>query len=346
MKYSVQQIATLLGGSIEGNGNAEIHDIAPIENASSGDLAFLANPKYTPHIYETGATAVLVSNDFVGTKTLQTTLIRVKDPYLAFTFLLEQIRNLFLDKKGIEQPSFIEESAEIGENVYVGAFSYIGKGAKIGNNVKVFPQCYIGDNAQIGDDCTLYPGVKIYDNVKFGRKCIVHSGAIIGSDGFGFAPLENGVYRKIPQTGTVVCEDEVEIGANVTIDRATLGLTILRKGVKIDNLVQIAHNVEIGAHTVVAAQSGISGSSKLGEKCMVGGQVGIVGHIFLPNETKIGAQSGVSKSYEKEGIILRGSPAQEYRKQLRVEAQVRLLDEMNKKISALEEKIAFLEQKV
>ncbi|MCB9230302.1 MAG: UDP-3-O-(3-hydroxymyristoyl)glucosamine N-acyltransferase [Bacteroidia bacterium] len=340
MKFTLQTIAALLGADIEGDPGVEIFNVSRIEQGSPGTISFLANPKYIHYIYQTGASAVLVSRDFVPERPVPCALLRVDDPYTAFSLLLEQAQKVLTHKEGIEPNSFIASSAKVGEKVYIGAFAYIGEGAVIGNGAKIYPNAYVGDRAVIGEGSTIFPNVTIYHDCKIGKNCRVHAGSVIGSDGFGFAPQQDGQYRKVPQTGIVILEDEVEIGAGVTIDRATLGETLIKKGTKIDNLVQIAHNVEIGEHSVVAAQTGISGSSKLGNYCMVGGQVGIVGHIELAEGTKIGAQSGVSKSWTQPGTVLRGSPAQELNQQLRSEAVFRKLDQMAKKIAYLEKKLS------
>jgi UDP-3-O-[3-hydroxymyristoyl] glucosamine N-acyltransferase len=336
MEFSVHELAALLGAEVVGTTQTRISGLAKIEEGRPGTISFLANPKYLPHLYTTQATAVLVPSDFSPEKPVSSVLLKVKDPYTAFTLLLEKAQSILTDKRGIENPCFTAPDAEIGENVYIGAFSYIGKKARIGKGAKIYPFAYVGDHAVIGEGSVLYPNSTVYYGCRVGSHCILHAGAVIGSDGFGFAPQPDGSLKKIPQTGIVVLEDHVEIGANTTIDRATLGETVIRKGVKLDNLVQVAHNVEIGGNTVIAAQAGISGSTKLGANCMVGGQVGIVGHIKLADGTQIGAQSGVSKSVEKPRSALRGSPAQEYRKQLRSEVLFQQLEEMEKRIRSLE----------
>jgi UDP-3-O-[3-hydroxymyristoyl] glucosamine N-acyltransferase len=339
MKLSVAQIAELLDAEIIGDPTIEVDSVSGLEAGRKGSISFLANPKYLPFLFTTAASAVLVSQDFVPEKPVSAVLLKVPDPYSAFSRLLslaeaEQMRQ----RKGIESPSYIADTAELGKDVYVGAFAYIGENAKIGDHVRIFPNVYIGDGAEIGDHTILYPNAVIYRSCKVGKNCIIHAGAAIGSDGFGFAPQADGTYVKIPQTGTVELGDGVEVGANTTVDRATLGVTLIGEGVKLDNLVQIAHNVEIGPHTVIAAQTGISGSTKLGARCMLGGQVGVVGHIQLADGTRIGAQSGVSKSVKQPDTALRGSPAQEYRKQLRTEVLLRKLEEMHDRISRLESK--------
>lgn len=339
MKFKVGEIAHLLGAKLEGDPQVEISGLAKIEEGQPGTLTFLANPKYESHIYATGASAVIVAADFVPKSPVPAVLLRCEDPYSAFTALLAKAAEMIQNKTGIESPVYIPESAQIGKDVYIGAFAYIGEGAKIGDGARIYPHAYIGDQASIGNGTTIHPHVTVYYGCQIGADCIIHSGTVIGSDGFGFAPQKDGSLKKIPQTGIVRIEDKVEIGSGCSIDRATLGETVIREGVKLDNLIQVAHNVEIGAHTVIAAQTGVSGSTKLGRNCMVGGQVGIVGHIHLADGTRIGAQSGVSKSTEDKGKALRGSPAQDYRQQLRSEAVFRNLDELARKVHALEQQL-------
>lgn len=336
MEFSALQISLLLQGTVEGNPEQKVNNLSKIEEGKPGTLSFLANPKYTSFLYSTEASIVIVGNDFVPEQPVKATLIRVADPYSAFSVLLEQYNTLKLNKSGIEQPSHISEKASIGQNVYIGAFSYIGQGTKLGNNVKVFPQVYIGDNVTIGDNCILFPGVKVYSDCVLGDHCIIHSGTIIGSDGFGFAPQADGSYKKIAQIGNVIIEDHVEIGSNTTIDRATMGSTIIRRGVKLDNLIQVAHNVEIGANTVIASQTGISGSTKIGEESVIGGQVGIVGHISLAKKTKINAKTGINRSIEEEDKAWNGVPAMDYRQSLKVWAVMKRLPDMEKRIEELE----------
>ncbi len=340
MKFKVGEIAGMIGAQIEGDSEQMINSLSKIEEGSPGSLTFLANPKYESFVYETKASAVIVGSDFEPKQAITATLLRCKDPYMAFAALLQRFMAFVQNKSGIEQPSYISESAEIGQNVYIGAFAYIGNGVKIADGAKIYPHTYIGDFASIGEGSTIYANVSVYYGCKIGKHCIVHSGAVIGSDGFGFAPKADGQFQKIPQTGIVRLEDHVEIGAGCTIDRATLGETIIRRGAKLDNLIQVAHNVEIGENTVIAAQAGISGSTKIGNNCMIGGQVGIVGHIKLADGTKIGAQSGVSKTVEEKGKALRGSPAQDYKLQLRSEAVFRNLDALDKRLHLLEKEIA------
>lgn len=307
MEFSAQQIADLLEGRVEGNPEQTVNNLSKIEDGSSGSLSFLANPKYASFIYTTQASIVIVGDDFVAEEEIKTTLIRVEQPYQAFAKLLEMYNQLKHNKSGIDVESKISESAKIGENCYIGAFTYIGDHVKIGDNCKIYPGSYIGDNTVIGDNALFFSSTKVYSDCVLGKNITLHSGVVIGGDGFGFAP-NNAGYDKVAQIGNVIIEDHVEIGANTTVDRATLGSTIIRKGVKLDNLIQIAHNVEIGENTVIAAQTGIAGSTKLGANCMIGGQVGIVGHLNIGNNVKIAAQSGVS-SHVKDDAIIQGSPA-------------------------------------
>ncbi|MBC9795324.1 UDP-3-O-(3-hydroxymyristoyl)glucosamine N-acyltransferase [Sinomicrobium weinanense] len=311
MKFTASQIAGILEGDIIGDPDVEVSNLAKIEEGAEGDLTFLANPKYKPYIYTTRASITIVNKDFEAESDLFTTLIKVEDAYKSFSKLLEYYNQVKMNKTGIEQPSFISDSASYGENIYLGAFSYIGENVRIGNNCKIYPNAYIGDNVSIGDNVVVFAGAKIYSETVIGHHCIIHGGVIIGADGFGFAPEENGTYSKVPQTGNVILEDYVDVGAGTTIDRATLGSTIIRKGVKLDNQIQIAHNVEIGENTVIAAQTGIAGSTKIGKNCIIGGQVGIVGHITIGNRVKVQAQSGIGRNIEDDEV-LQGSPAISY----------------------------------
>ncbi|WP_042495006.1 UDP-3-O-(3-hydroxymyristoyl)glucosamine N-acyltransferase [Algibacter lectus] len=301
-------MAGILEGEVVGNPEAEVSKLSKIEEGFEGSLTFLANPKYTAHIYKTQASITIVNKTFEPDNDLKTTLIKVDDAYMAFSKILEYYNSVKLNKIGVEQPSFISESAKYGENLYIGAFSYIADNVVIGNNVKIFPNSYIGDNVTLGDNTIIFSGAKIYSETIIGKNCVINSGAIIGADGFGFAPNENGGYNKVPQIGNVILEDFVDVGAGTTIDRATLGSTIVREGVKLDNQIQIAHNVEIGKNTVIAAQTGIAGSTHIGEHCQIGGQVGIAGHITIGNNVKIQAQSGIAR-HVKDNEILQGSPA-------------------------------------
>ena len=311
MKFTATQIAGILEGDIVGNPDVEVSKLSKIEEGTEGSLTFLANPKYKPFIYKTKASITIVNRDFEAEEVLDTTLIKVEDAYKSFSKLLEYYNQVKLNKTGIEQPSFISESSKMGEQVYVGAFSYLGENVRLGDNVKIYPNVYIGDNVVIGDNVIIFAGAKIYSESVIGNYCVIHSGAIVGADGFGFAPNEKGEFQKVPQTGNVIIEDHVDIGAGTTIDRATLGSTIIRRGVKLDNQIQIAHNVEIGENTVIAAQTGIAGSTKIGKNCMIGGQVGIVGHIVIGDRVRIQAQSGIGRNV-KDDETLQGSPALNY----------------------------------
>ncbi|MES2239156.1 MAG: UDP-3-O-(3-hydroxymyristoyl)glucosamine N-acyltransferase [Bacteroidota bacterium] len=308
MKFTAEQIAGVLEGEVVGNPLAEVYELSKIEEGKVGSLTFLSNPKYNNYIYTTEATITIVNKTFVPESEIKTTLIKVEDAYMAFSNLLE-----FYDqakkasKKGIEAHTVLAEDAKYGENFYLGSFSYVGTNVTIGDNVKIYPNCFIGDNVVIRNNVTIFAGAKIYSETIIGNNCTVHAGTVIGSDGFGFAPNADGTYKKIPQIGNVIIEDDVEIGACTTIDRATLGSTIIRKGVKLDNQIQVAHNVEIGEHTVIAAQTGIAGSTKIGTNGMIGGQVGISGHLIIGNNVRIQAQSGVARNI-KDDEVLQGSP--------------------------------------
>lgn len=311
MKFTAEQIAGILEGEVIGNPNAEVYKLAKIEEGTEGSLTFLSNPKYQNYIYSTAATITIVNNNFEAEHPVSTTLIKVDDAYQAFSKLLEYYNQVKLMKSGIEQPSMISENVTYGSNLYLGSFCYIGKNVTIGNDVKIYPNTFIGDNVVIGNNCVFFAGVRIYSETEIGANCVIHSGSIIGSDGFGFAPHDDGTYSKIPQIGNVILEDDVEVGSCTTIDRATLGSTIIRKGVKLDNQIQIAHNVEIGENTVIAAQTGVAGSTKIGKNCMIGGQVGVAGHLTIGNNVRIQAQSGIGKNI-KDGEIIQGSPAFNY----------------------------------
>lgn len=311
MKFTARQISEILQGEIIGNPAAEVHKLSKIEEGEKGSLTFLSNPKYTSYLYSTNASVAIVNKSFIPEKEIKATLIKVEDSYKAFSKLLDYYNQVKLNKTGTEEPNFISPSATLGKNVYLGAFAYIGDNVKINDNVKIYPNVYIGDNAVIGENTILFAGAKVYSESVIGKNCVIHSGVIIGSDGFGFVPDESGIYDKIPQTGNVVLEDYVDIGSGTTIDRATLGSTLIRKGVKLDNQIQIAHNVEIGENTVIAAQTGIAGSTKIGKNCQIGGQVGIVGHIKIGNNVKIQAQSGIGRNL-KDNATVQGSPALPY----------------------------------
>jgi UDP-3-O-[3-hydroxymyristoyl] glucosamine N-acyltransferase len=307
MKFTAEQIAGILEGEVIGNPNAEVHVLSKIEEGKEGSLTFLSNPKYNNFIYSTEATITIVNKSFMPESELKTTLIKVEDAYLAFSKLLEFYDQAKGNKSGIEQPSVIAENAKYGNNFYLGSFSYIGLNVVLGNNVQIYPNCFIGDNVVIGDNVTIFAGTKIYEQTIIGNNCAIHSGSVIGADGFGFAPNPDGTFKKIPQIGNVIIEDDVDIGACTTIDRATMGSTIIRKGVKLDNQIQVGHNVEIGENTVIAAQTGIAGSTKLGKNGMIGGQVGIAGHLTIGDNVRIQAQSGVGRNI-KDNEILQGSP--------------------------------------
>lgn len=340
MQFTAAQIAQLIDGKIEGNPDVVVHSFGKIEEAVEGQLSFLANPKYEDYLYNTKASIIIVNESQPLEKPVTSTLIRVPNAYSAFATLLSKYQAIVTSNlSGIQEPSYIADSAKLGENIFVGAFAYIGKNALIGNNVKIFPQVFIGDNVTIGDDCILYPGVKILNDCKLGKNVTIHSGSVVGSDGFGFAPQPDGSFKKVPQIGNVIIEDNVEIGANATIDRATMGSTYIHAGAKLDNLIQVAHNVEVGRNTVIAAQAGVSGSTKIGNNVMIGGQAGIVGHIQIADGTKINAQSGVSKSVKTPNTSLTGSPAYDYASALRSQAIFRNLPEMEKRLKELENQV-------
>lgn len=341
MQFTALQIATLIKGKIEGDPESKVSHVAKIEEASEGSLSFIANPKYEEYLYSTHASIIIINESLEIRAEVKPTLIRVKDAYSSFAFLLEKYNEIISrsGKHGIEQPSYISKTASIGKDVYVGAFTYVGDNVIIGDNVRIYPGCYIGDNVVINEDSKIFAGVKIYDGCSIGSRVVIHSGAVIGGDGFGFAPQKDGTYKKVPQIGNVIIEDDVEIGANTTIDRATMGSTCIRRGVKLDNLIQIAHNVDVGENTVIAAQTGISGSTKVGKNCIIGGQVGIVGHIQIADGTRINAQSGLSKSVTSPNITLTGTPAYDYKSSLKSQAIFRNLPELHQRLLKLEETI-------
>lgn len=345
MQFTAQQIASLLNGTVEGNPETAVSTLAKIEEAGAGSLSFLANPKYEQYLYTTNASIVIVNNSQVLAQPVKATLIKVEDAYGAFSILLDAYNTLKLDKSGIEEPCFIHPTAQIGENVYIGAFAYIGPGVKVGDKSKIYPNSYIGDNATLGKNVTLFAGVKVYFDCVLGDNVIVHSGAVIGSDGFGFAPSADGTYKKIAQIGNVILEEGVEVGSNTTIDRATMGSTIIRKGAKIDNLVQIAHNVEIGSDTVIAGQSGISGSTKVGNNVMIAGQVGIAGHLTIADKTQLSAKTGVNSSIKVEGQAWGDTPYMPYKDYLRAHAKLKQLPDLDKKVYELEKIIKELKEK-
>jgi UDP-3-O-[3-hydroxymyristoyl] glucosamine N-acyltransferase len=336
MTFSASQIGAIVNGKIEGDANASVGSFGKIEEAQAGQLSFLANPKYEEYLYSTQASVIIISDSYELKQPVNTTLIRVPDAYTAFATLLSKYQEIMQQQmSGIQEPSYIAKTAVYGQQVFIGAFAYLGENVKLGNNTKIYPNAYIGDNVRIGDNCVIHPGVKIYHDCELGNRVIVHAGTIIGSDGFGFAPQADGSFKKVPQIGNVRVEDDVEIGANSTIDRATIGSTLIKKGAKLDNLIQIAHNVEIGNSTVIAAQAGVSGSTKIGNGVMIGGQAGIVGHIQLGDGAKVNAQSGVSKSVAA-GKAVTGSPAYDYTAALRSQAVTRKLPELEKRVKELE----------
>lgn len=338
MEFSAKQIAELLDGEIDGNPEASVNRLSKIEEAGPGSLSFLANPKYTPYVYDTKASVVIVNKDFEAEKEVHSTMVRVDDAYASFARLLDLYNQIRHDKKGIEDQAVVSKSAKVGEDVYIGALTYVGDNVEIGNNCKIYPGCYIGDNVKMGDNCIIYSGVRVYSDCEIGKEVTLHSGVILGGDGFGFAPAQNS-YSKVAQIGNVIVEDHVEIGANTTIDRATLGHTIIRKGVKLDNLIQIAHNVEIGENTVIAAQTGVAGSTRIGKNCMIGGQVGIIGHLSIGDNVKIAAQSGVGNNL-KDNEIVQGSPAFSVGGFKRSYVYFRKLAEMSDEIQKLKKQVA------
>jgi len=334
MKFTVDQIADLIEGTVNGNGATLISNFDKIEEGKLGSISFLSNPKYESFLYQTDASAVIISKDLALKKPVKTALIRVSDPYIAFTILLQKYQELVVKKEiGIQEPSFVAESAQISEHVFVGRFTQIDAGSRIGKNSQIYDRVSIGKNVQVGSDCTIYPGVVIYKDCIIGNNVVIHANSVIGSDGFGHAPQADGTFKSIPQLGNVVIEDDVSIGSNTTIDRATMGSTIIRKGVKIDNLVQIAHNVEIGSNTAIAAQTGISGSTKVGENCLIAGQVGVAGHITIAPKTIVTGQSGVTKSVKKPGQTLGGTPASNNVDFLKRNALIRQLPEFFEKFN-------------
>jgi UDP-3-O-[3-hydroxymyristoyl] glucosamine N-acyltransferase len=336
MIFPASQIGLLINGKIEGNPNVTVHSFGKIEEAVENQLTFFANPKYEEFLYTTKASVIILNETYELKQPVNATLIRVADAYTAFATLLSKYQEIMQQQLiGIQQPVYLAKTARYGENVYIGAFAYLGENVKVGNNTKIYPNAYIGDNVAIGDNTIIHPGVKIYHDCVIGNHVTIHGGTIIGSDGFGFAPQADGSFKKVPQIGNVKIEDHVEIGANVTIDRATIGSTLIKKGAKLDNLIQIAHNVEIGNSSVIAAQAGISGSTKIGNGVMIGGQAGIVGHIQLGDGAKVNAQSGVSKSIEP-GKAVTGSPAYDYTSALRSQAVTRKLPELEKRVKELE----------
>lgn len=342
MKFTAEKIAEIIDGIVVGNPDVWVDKVSKIEEGKPNSISFLANPIYTHYIYTSNASIIIVNNDFVPDKPIKATLVKVDDAYRGFIKLLTIYNQIRRNKTGIATNSHIGNGTLKGENVYIGEFVFIGNNCRIGNNVKIYPQTYIGDNSTIQDNTTIFQGVKLYEDTIVGKNCIIHAGVTIGADGFGFARSNEQVNEKVPQIGNVIIEDNVEIGANTTIDRATLGSTIIHKGVKLDNLIQIAHNVEIGENTVIAAQTGIAGSTKIGKNCMIGGQVGIVGHLIIADEVKIAAQSGIQSSITNSGEIVQGSPAfnvNDYRKSYVV---FKSIPSLQKKLNELEKAVANL----
>lgn len=345
MEFTAQLIADHLGGIVEGDPDVKVSDISKIEEGRPGTLSFLANPKYEKYLYDSESSIILINKDFSLTKPVKATLVRVDDAYKSFASLLEMYQQNMPQKSGVDEKVVIDESAMVGEGCYIGAFTVISKNALIGNNVKIYPQVFIDENVVVEDNTILYSGVKIYKDCKVGKNCIIHSSTVIGSDGFGFAPQEDGTYKKIPQLGNVVIEDDVEIGSNVSVDCATMGSTIIRKGTKLDNLIQIAHNVEVGQNCVFAAHAGVAGSAKIGNNCMVGGQVGIIGHIKVGNRVKIVAQSGITGNVKDDEVLL-GSPAVPITLGKRIAIAQKSLPEMHKKLRTLEKAVEELKQQL
>lgn len=345
MEFTAKQIAELLQGTVDGNAEAKVSRLSKIEEGTEGSLTFLANPAYTQFIYTTNASVAIVNSDFVAEKEISATLVRVENAYASFAKLLEVYNTIQRNKVGIDSHAFIESSSTYGKDVYIGAFTYVGKNVTIGDRAKIYPNVYIGDNCTIGNDTTIFPGTQIYSDCVIGNHVTLHAGCVIGADGFGFQPNSENNYQKVAQIGNVIIEDHVDVGANSSIDRATLGSTIIRKGVKLDNLIQIAHNVEIGENTVIAAQTGVAGSTKIGKNCMIGGQVGIVGHLTIADGTKIAAQSGIGSNITKPNEILQGSPAFGIGDYKRTYVVFRKLPDLERKIQDLEKTIASLRDK-
>jgi len=345
MNFTAQTIAEFLKGTVEGNPDSSVNDVAKIEEGRSGTLSFLANPKYEKYIYDTKASIVIVNKDFLPEKPIKSTLIRVDNAYESFAELLKLYEQSKPRKSGIDKLTSISDSAKIGKNPYIGDFAVISDNVTIGDDVQIFPQVYIGDNVTIGNNTILYAGVKVYAGSTIGSDCVIHSGVIIGADGFGFAPNKDNDYKKVPQVGIAIIEDHVEIGANTTVDRATIGATIVRKGVKLDNLIMVAHNVEIGRNTVIAAQTGVAGSTKIGKNSLIAGQVGIIGHLNLADGVKIAAQSGIGKDIKTEGDVVQGSPAFSYLPYQKSYAIFRNLPALRKQIIDLEKDVEKLKQK-
>ena len=337
MQFPAAQIALIVKGKIEGDPNTTVNSFGKIEEAKEGQLSFLANPKYEDYLYSTRASVIIVNENFEAKQPVNATLIRVPDAYTAFATLLSKYQEIKQQQlSGIQQPVFIAPTATYGQNVFIGAFAYLGENVVVGNNTKIYPNVYVGDNVTLGENSILHPGVKIYHDCKVGNNVIIHAGTVIGSDGFGFAPQADGSFIKVPQNGNVVIEDNVEIGSNTTIDRATIGSTLIKSGAKLDNLIQIAHNVEVGNSTVIAAQAGISGSTKIGNGVMIGGQAGLAGHLHVADGSKINAQAGLGKSLKTPNTAVTGSPAYEYNKAIRSQSMARNLPELEKRVKELE----------
>ena len=346
LEFSAQQIALMIQGQVEGDASVTVHNFGKIEEATAGQISFLANPKYEAFLYTTAASIIIIGAQQQLKEKIKATLIRVPDAYAAFATLLTKYQELKTQQlEGIQTPSFIAPSAKIGANHFIAAFAYINEGATLGEHVKIFPNVVIGENVSIGNHVTIHPGVVIYADCIIGNHVTIHSGTIIGSDGFGFAPKEDGSFQKVPQLGNVIIEDDVEIGANTTIDRATIGSTIIRKGVKLDNQIQVAHNVEIGSNSVIAAQAGVSGSTKIGKNVMVGGQVGFAGHIAIADGIKIAGRTGVTKTFTTENMTLTGYPAADQKQSLRSQVYVKNLPELEKRVQELEILVQQLSQK-
>jgi UDP-3-O-[3-hydroxymyristoyl] glucosamine N-acyltransferase len=346
IQFSAQQIAMMIQGKVEGDASVSVSQFGKIEEATSGQLTFLANPKYEEFLYQTKASIIIVNESLILKTNIPATLIRVPDAYAAFATLLTKYQELKTENlTGVQTPSYIAASAKLGENHYVAAFAHIGDNVQIGNNVKIFPNVVVGENVKIGNNVILHPGVVIYADCVLGNNITIHSGAVIGSDGFGFAPKADGSFQKVPQLGNVVIEDNVEVGSNTTIDRATIGSTVIRKGVKLDNLIQVAHNVEVGSNTVIAAQTGISGSTKIGKNAMIGGQVGIAGHLGVADGIKIAAKSGITKSFKEPNQTLTGNPAGDHNASLRAQVHMKNLPNLEKRVKELEILVAQLTQK-
>ncbi len=337
MTFPASQIAIIVNGKVEGDASAAVSSFGKIEEAIEGQLSFLANPKYEEYLYSTKASLIIINEAYELKQPVAATLIRVPDAYTAFATLLSKYQEIMQQQlTGIQQPSYIAKTATHGDNVFIGAFAYLGENVTVGNGSKIYPNTYLGDNVTVGENCVIHPGVKIYHDCKIANNVTIHAGTVIGSDGFGFAPQTDGSFQKVPQIGNVIIEDNVEIGANATIDRATIGSTLIRKGAKLDNLIQIAHNVEVGNFTVIAAQAGISGSTKIGNGVMIGGQAGLAGHLQVADGSKINAQSGLGKSLKIPGTAVTGSPAYDYGKAIRSQSMARNLPELEKRIQELE----------